>query len=181
MNPDQVLRVSMNTNMTKFTDRAYQALSRFRQVQINASMEGVAEHNDYVRYGSTWETITEAVNKMRGMPNVYILPVHVLQHTSVYTLPRLKAYCQDNGLQLKCSEIYHNSAHGISTIDSVSPADVDQFKRYLEQNPDQTFQAWAAKYNFNLEKHQRYQKYVTMLDSIRGTDFQATFSPNWVL
>jgi hypothetical protein len=105
----------------------------------------------------------------------------VLQHTSIYTLPRLKAYCQDIGLQLKCSEIYHNSAHGISTIDSVSPADVAQFREYLEVNPDQTFQAWVAKYNFDPEKHARYQKYVTMLDSIRGTDFLATFSPKWVL
>ena len=181
MNPDQVAKVSMNTNMTKFTDRAYQALSRFRQVQINASMEGVAEHNDYVRYGSEWHTIARAVDKLRSMANVYLLPVHVLQHTSIYTLPRLKAYCQDNRLQLKCSEIYHNSAHGISTIDSVSPADVAQFREYLEANPDQTFQAWVAKYNFDPEKHARYQKYVTMLDSIRGTDFLATFSPKWVL
>jgi radical SAM protein with 4Fe4S-binding SPASM domain len=181
MDPEKVVKVSMNTNLTRFNERIYTALSRFRLVQINASVEGVAEHNDYVRYGSQWPQLEEAIARLRTMPNVDLLPVHVLQHTSIFTLPRLKAYMQANGLRLKCSEVYHNSGHGVLTIDSVSPADVDNFKQYLEQNPDQTFQAWAAKYNFNLEKHKKYQKYVTMLDSIRGTDFQATFSPNWVL
>ena len=181
MDTEKVIKVSMNTNLTKFNERIYTALSRFKLVQINASMEGVAEHNDYVRYGSEWSQLEATVARLRTMPNVDILPVHVLQHTSIFTLPRLKAYCQDNGLRLKCSEVYHNSGHGVLTIDSVSPADVAKFKQYLEQNPDPTFEAWVAKYNFNPEKHTRYREYVALLDSIRGTDFLATFSPNWVL
>lgn len=181
MDPDRVVKVSMNTNLTKFNERIYTALSRFKLVQIHASMEGVAEHNDYVRYGSEWSQLEATVARLRTMPNVDILPVHVLQHTSIFTLPRLKAYCQDNGLRLKCSEVYYNSGHGVLTIDSVSPADVDGFKQYLRLNPDATFEAWVAKYNFNLEKHTRYREYVALLDSIRNTDFLATFSPNWVL
>jgi sulfatase maturation enzyme AslB (radical SAM superfamily) len=171
----------MNTNLTKFNERIYTALGRFRSVQVNASIEGVAEHNDYVRHGSQWHQLEETIVRLRTMPNVNILPVHVLQHTSVFTLPRLKAYCQSNNLQLKCCEVYHNSGHGILTIDSVSPADVAVFQQYLAQNPDPTFQAWVNKYNFNPEKHARYREYVALLDSIRNTDFDTVFHPNWVL
>lgn len=181
MDPDRVIRVSMNTNLTKFNERIYTALGRFRSVQVNASIEGVAEHNDYVRHGSQWHQLEETIVRLRTMPNVNILPVHVLQHTSVFTLPRLKAYCQSNNLQLKCCEVYHNSGHGILTIDSVSPADVAVFQQYLAQNPDPTFQAWVNKYNFNPEKHARYREYVALLDSIRNTDFDTVFHPNWVL
>ena len=181
MDPDQVIKVSMNTNLTKFNERIYTALSRFRLVQINASMEGIAEHNDYVRYGSQWQQLEEAVARLRTMPNVDLLPVHVLQHTSVFALPRLKDYCQSQGLKLMCSEVYHNSGHGVLTIDSVSPADVSEFQAYLDQNPDPTFQAWVNKYCFNQEKHARYREYIALLDSIRNTDFDAVFHPHWVL
>jgi radical SAM protein with 4Fe4S-binding SPASM domain len=181
MDPARVIKVSMNTNLTKFNERIYTALSRFQSVQINASMEGVAEHNDYVRYGSQWHQLEEAIVRLRTMPNVDLLPVHVLQHTSIFTLPRLKAYCQSNNLPLKCSEVYPNSGHGVLTIDSVSPADVAGFQQYLAQNPDPTFQAWVNKYNFDPERHARYREYVALLDSIRNTDFDAVFHPNWVL
>jgi sulfatase maturation enzyme AslB (radical SAM superfamily) len=168
MDPVRVIKVSMNTNLTKFNERIYTALSRFRLVQIHASMEGVAEHNDYVRYGSQWHQLEETISRLKTMSNVNILPVHVLQHTSIFALPRLKAYCQSQGLQLKCGEVYHNSGHGVLTIDSVSPADVAGFQQYLAQNPDPTFQAWVNKYNFDQEKHARYREYVALLDSIRG-------------
>lgn len=179
MDPERVIKVSMNSNMTKFTDRAYRAFERFKLVHINASMEGVEEHNDYVRYGSAWQLITETVARLRNMPNVNILPVHVLQHTSVFALPRLKQYCQDIGLPLKCSEVYHQSAWGNITLHSVSPHDIEKFKLYLAENPDPTFQAWIDKYKFDLHKHQRFHQYVDMLDSIRGTNFSATFNPTW--
>jgi len=180
MDADRVIKVSMNSNMTRFTDRAYQAFERFQLVHINASMEGVAEHNDYVRHGSDWSQITETVERLRTMPNVNIMPVHVLQHTSIFALPRLRTYCESVGLQLKCSEVYHQSAHGNITRDSASPVDVQRFRDYLNDNPEPTFQAWIDKYQFDPVRHAGFHRYVNMLDSIRGTNFDSTFNPTWM-
>lgn len=179
---DSNVVVGFNTNMTKFSDKIYNTLAKFQRVVVHASVEGINEHNDYVRYNSQWGVIDTAIKKLQTFNNVNITLVHVLQHTSIFALPNLLEYGQQNNLIILPDVVYDSGygGGGYLTIDSVSPTDVDNFKKYLTANLNPVIEAWVNTYSFNLDKHRRYQEYVNMLDGIRSTNFNATFNPTWI-
>jgi radical SAM protein with 4Fe4S-binding SPASM domain len=182
LDPAHVIKISFNTNMTKCSDKIFETFKKFKWVEIYASVEGVEEHNDYVRYGSKWSVIDSAIQRLREYTNVKLILMSVLQHTSVFTVPRLIEYANTNNLELLFSEVYHASGFGEGgylVLDSVAPADIDKFRDYLTHHPNSTLHAWIDGYQFDTEKHARYREYVTMLDGIRGTNFQQIFSPSW--
>lgn len=184
INDDKIIRISFNTNMTKLTDKLLNSLSRFKKgvVNISASLEGVGKQNDYVRYGSKWDTISNAIDQVLALPNLNLSISSVLQATSVYSVPGLIEYAKNKKISLKFSEVYSESGYGTGgylTINSVTPADIAILQQYLDTTPNSVLQAWINTYKFNLEKHIQFRKYTEMIDSIRGTDFKTTFNPIW--
>lgn len=176
-------QTSVNTNMTKFTERIYQALQQRPNLKLVASIEGTHEHNDYVRWPSRWAEIATAFDRLG---NTSINVHHVLQHTSMFVLPRLLSWADDRRLPMTFGEIYRGSIDGtgMMTLDSVSPVDYQRFCQWLESyhGPYKALLAnWAATYSFSQGLHQRFWRYTRTLDSIRGTDFDGVFAPSWAL
>jgi len=177
------VKVTFNTNMTRFTKKVFVALSRFKTVGISASLEGVGKHNDYIRYGSKWETIVQAVDTIKKYPNIQLTIETVLQHSSIYTLPDLIKYAKDNNIKIHFNEVYTNSGYGSGgylTINSAAPDDVEKFKLYLKENPNPTLESWINSYKFDPEQHAKFRKFVGVTDKIRGVSFQQMFNPAWI-
>lgn len=182
---DTLLR--FNTNMTKISDKVLNALEKFTEIEIEASIDGVGSHNNYYRNGSEWESIRQNFAKLKARQNITLDISYILQHTSLYTMKDVLSFADDQGLQLMFGEVYSGSVDGSGhlTINSASEKDVDNFKAWfntsnsISQTHRETVQKWLDGYEPAPHLHQRFKDYVKMLDSIRGTDFVKTFNPSW--
>lgn len=168
------------TNLTRISDKVLQSFSRFRSIIINVSLEGVQTHNDYVRYGSRWIDIEQNIQRLKGLKNIRININHVLQHTSVFALPRLIEWSDVHDLNITYQPVYEHSypAPKVLTINSVQPCHVEMFAQWLQSNPDPVLDSWITQYVFDLQLHNQFRQYVNMLDRIRGCNFDKTFGIN---
>lgn len=172
-------KVALNTSLYTENQQTLDLLSSINDLDIAVSIEGVGEHNDYIRYGSKWNVVH---NNLLRFKNATCS--HVLQHTSVFALPGLVEYCNDNNLNLLFGEVFSGSypGEGVLTINSAHPADVDSFKSWLTtyNGPHKKLlDNWVSKYNYDSELNQKFHNYMSMLDGIRGTNFKETFNPTY--
>jgi len=175
--------LSFNTNGTRLPDSTLALLENRPNLIINISLDGIGPHNDYIRSGSTWQTIENNINKLRKR-NIKIFFYYILQHTSLFTFKSVYNYCVKNDINLEIGEIYHGSVDGSGhlTLSSADKTDVDTFKEWLStiNSPKvKVVDNWLKNYKFNSQLHDRFKQYFNMLDSVRGTDFAKTFNPSW--
>jgi radical SAM protein with 4Fe4S-binding SPASM domain len=180
LDPIQIKSITFYTNLTKLSDRMLTAFKRFKKIKLGVSLEGVGNHNDYIRHGSKWSIIENNINIVKQYSNIEIMPTHVLQHTSLFSLPGLIDFCQSNRFSLGLHEIYYNSypGPGVLTINSADPADVDKFKTWLNTYHGRyknLLTNWVNSYKFDSTLNEKFHEYIDMLDGIRGKDFQTTF------
>jgi len=175
--------VTFNTNLTRLSDRAVGYLKKFKRVILQVSLDGVADHQEWIRWNSRWDDIDRNINTVCSIDNITVNFSYLLQHTTVYTWPKLWQYLQPLQKEVVLLPVYENTmGQGMLTQNSVSPADIQKFKTWIELNPsqhDQTLNQWISNYQFNPELHQRFRDYVNMLDNIRGGNFARTFDPSW--
>jgi len=181
---DQKTILTFNTNMTRINDRVLNALKRFNHITIDASIDGIGPHNDYLRNGSKWNTISENFNKLKKFNNIELYIHYIFQHTSLFTVKNVVEFANNNDIKINFGEVYPGSVDnsGHLTIHSASEKDVDNFKTWLNSctfKQKNTIQNWVDTYKFNPQLHNRFKEYVRMLDSIRGTNFVKTFNPSW--
>lgn len=175
--------VSINTNLTRVTERTIEAFKKFQQVLVSVSLDGVGAHQEYVRSGSNWAELDHNIQTVLQIPNVSLEFSYLLQHTSVYSWPALWNYLRSYNKKIFVTPVYGGTmGDGILTQHSVAPLDMQAFADWHKNNStpyDATIDKWIQDYQFDPAKHQQYRDYVGMLDSIRGTDFVATFNPTW--
>ncbi len=175
--------LSFNTNGTKLLDSTLALLENRPNLIINISLDGIGEHNNYIRSGSKWQDIENNVKRFK-QKNIKILFYYILQHTSLFTFQPVYEYCVKNNIELGIGEIYSGSVDGSGhlTLNSASKNDVDSFKKWLSTiNSPKVIVVdnWLKNYKFDNKLHDRFKQYFTMLDSVRGTDFVKTFNPSW--
>lgn len=175
--------VTFNTNLTRLSERTVEYLKKFKKVILQVSLDGVSDHQEWIRWNSRWADIDHNINTVCNINNITVNFSYLLQHTTVYTWPALWNYLQPLNKEVILLPVYENTiGQGVLTQNSVSPADMHKFKTWVEHNPgphDQTLQQWISNYKFDVKLHQEFQDYVNMLDRIRGGNFVRTFDPNW--
>jgi molybdenum cofactor biosynthesis enzyme MoaA len=182
IDPKTYLR--FNTNMTRINDKVLEALKKFDTIDIEASIDGTGQHNDYIRYGSKWNSIVENFKKLKTCNNINVNIYYILGHTSLFTLKDVIAFAKDIDIKIDLGEVYYGSVDGSGhlTINSASEKDIDNFKTWLNScsfKQKNAVQTWLDSYKPNANLHNRFKEYVNMLDSIRGTNFVKTFNPSW--
>jgi len=177
---DSKTPLQFNTNMTKINHKVIDALEKFDSVYIIASIDGVGQHNNYLRHGSDWPVVEDNFKIFQSMPNVRLDIGYILQHSSVYTLQNVVEFANTNNIRIWMGEVYDDS--GYLGINSVLTDDVERAKRHLDccnHEQRKTVQCWLDSHHFDAKLHKKYKEYVKTLDSIRGTDFVKTFNPSW--
>jgi sulfatase maturation enzyme AslB (radical SAM superfamily) len=175
--------LSFNTNGTVLSDSTLELLENRPNLIVNISLDGIAEHNDYIRSGSKWQDIERNVNRFK-QKNIKILFYYILQHTSLFTFQSVYEYCLNNDIALEIGELYNGSVDGSGhlALNSADKNDVKEFKKWLLTTDSPKLKVvdnWLENYNFDQKLHDRFRQYFTMLDSVRGTDFAKTFKPSW--
>lgn len=152
-------------------------------MRVDISLDGINEHNNYIRSGSKWQDVESNIKRLK-QKNIKIFFNYILQHTSLFTFRPVYEYCIKNNINLVIGEIYGGSVDGSGhlTLNSADEKDVNSFKKWLSTiNSPKVIVVdnWLKNYKFNNKLHDRFKKYFTMLDSVRGTDFVKTFNPSW--
>tara|TARA_B110001454_G_scaffold214900_1_gene235430 strand:+ start:640 stop:1821 length:1182 start_codon:yes stop_codon:yes gene_type:complete len=176
--------LKFNTNMTRINDKVLEALKKFDTIEIEASIDGTGQHNDYIRYGSNWNSIIENFKKLKTYNNISVNIYYILQHTSLFTLKNVIEFTNDIDIRMYVGEVYYGSVDGSGhlTINSASINDINNFKTWFNScsfKQKNAVQTWLDSYKPNANLHNRFKEYVNMLDSIRGTNFVKTFNPSW--
>ena len=175
------VRLLFVTNMTTLREDILEIFHEFASIGMVISLEGIGEKNDYVRSGSDFTVIQQNLQRLRqeNYRDLKLTVNHVLQHTSVYSLPELVRWCRQHEMEMHFSSIFTQHM----TINSVPPEALAGFKSWMENSPDLEdherlyIQGSVDRYEFDPEAYAKFRKYMAMLDSIRGNDFEKTFSP----
>ena len=175
--------LAFSTNGTKLPNNTLALLQNRPNLKIHISIDGIGEHNDYIRSGSSWKDIENNVTKLKER-KIDFMFYYLLQHTSLFTFRHVYEYCVKNDIQLEIGEIYNGSVDGSGhlTLMSAKQNDVDRLKKWLStiNSPNiKVVDNWLEKYEYNAKLHDRFKQYFAMLDSVRGTNFVKTFNPCW--
>lgn len=63
------IELFFNLNFTRLTDEFVELISHFKWTSINASLDGVRETNDYIRYPSRWDELVANFEKLANHPS----------------------------------------------------------------------------------------------------------------
>ena len=183
--PEEV-SVLFVTNMTMIKEKTLDILSRFKEVTLMLSLEGVGDMNGYVRYPSRWEDIVQNIetvrNRFRGASTKLSMSInHTFQHTSIYSLPDLYTWADQQEFEIFFSTV---GGRDYLRVDSVPEKDMAQFqewfknKKNLKKDKQDFIQNTIDIYKFNPDLYRDYRKYIGVLDDIRGTNYDALFNPS---
>lgn len=75
-----------NTNCTNVNKKFTNLIAQFDKVNINASIDGIGEVNDYIRSPSRWSQISKNIEILAQMPNVHLGVTPTVQVYNVFNL-----------------------------------------------------------------------------------------------
>lgn len=84
-----------NTNCTNVNKKFTNLISQFDRVNINASLDGVGEINDYIRAPSNWNQISKNVEILAQMPNVHLGVTPTVQVYNIFNLVEILKWVDD--------------------------------------------------------------------------------------
>jgi radical SAM protein with 4Fe4S-binding SPASM domain len=185
-NPENIV-LTLTTNATVLSDEIYDLLSRFKELSVTVSLEGVGKHNNYLRYGSEWSVVKNNIFRLQQLPNLSFGKVgvnHVLQHTSRLSLLPLLEFCQEHNIMIRVGDLVGaDHLH----VNSMTQHQHQQFLNDLLAARDRykqnfvTFSAvvyslnFLSKYTFDCEANKKFYNYINLIDSIRGTNYFEVF------
>lgn len=176
--------ISLNTNFFQSKQRNLDALKKFREVHFIISLDAVGEMYNYIRSGANWDDVKKNIDSLYKYPRFKVGMHTVLQHASVFALPGLLEFLETQTIQTSLHEVHNDSypGNGAMTINSVHPADIEKFKRWLDKYNGvfkEMLTNWVNAYRYDPDANKRFHQYVEVLDSIRGTSFKETFNPTY--
>lgn len=175
--PDpELVTISLTTNATKINSKLLTCLSKFKTVWISVSLEGIEDANNLIRYPSVWSEIEQNILTLKELPKVYLNINHVLQCFSVVTLVPLLKWCDKHKFNVE--NVLLTDPEYLK-INSVEVELVDRFRAQLKQlqlknnqNVVNQVVEFLNGYKFDPVLKEQRLKYVTTLDTIRGTDLK---------
>jgi len=85
----QGIIIDYNSNITNIPDRILSLWTNFLEVRIGASIDGVGEVNDYIRYPSRWSAIEKNYKKLSTMKNCNHWVASTVMAYNILYLPEL--------------------------------------------------------------------------------------------
>jgi radical SAM protein with 4Fe4S-binding SPASM domain len=170
----ELVTVSFTTNGTRVNTELLDVLSKFKTVWISASLEGIGDHNDTIRYLSNWQEVEKNIIELAKLPNLYFNINHVLQCFSASTLIPLLHWCEQKQFTISLNPLSHPV---YLSINSVEPGVIDKFTQELGEltlqvNYKSVSQviAFLKTYQYDENLHKQRIQYLTKLDQIRNTE-----------
>jgi MoaA/NifB/PqqE/SkfB family radical SAM enzyme len=84
-----------NINCTNVNKQFLSLISQFDQVIINASIDGIGEVNNYIRYPSKWEQVSNNVESLASLPNVKLGITPTVQVYNIFDLVNILKWADE--------------------------------------------------------------------------------------
>ena len=189
--PIERINLIITTNATVIKPAVLDLLSRARQLGVTISLEGTQAHNDYLRFGSSWCDIDANVKELAKLKNCPVVVInHVLQHSSIHTLPAVVEYALINQYQITIHKLTFPPWLSIAGVPMEKRQGLlDQLRQQIDRSQlaryPKSFRSWlesAVKEtqttSYDLTLKEKFDSYINTIDEIRGTSYQKTFLEN---
>ena len=174
-NPNRI-KLHYTTNATIFPDQEFWDIwDKFQGLDIQLSIDGVADRFEYLRYPASWSVVTDNAARYQARDNLQISISHTVSWLNVMYLDELFDWCQAEGLPEPYLGAVSRPAYldprclphtaKFSVIDRLSASEhapVRQFAQYLSQHgPDVSWDQCL--------------RWIDALDLIRNRDWKSVF------
>ena len=182
INIDQSKNITIHytTNGQQYPDNEFWELwSNFKEVDMQLSIDGIAERYEYIRYPANWDTLVDNVrlfiNNKKKLDNIRLSVSHTVSAYNVYYLEEFFIWCIKTGLPKPylgrvnhparlSPEVWHDEAKKaiVEKLQSSKVKEVQQWANILLNNKSDA-------------KHNEFVSYAKQHDKYRGTSFVTTF------
>jgi len=173
--------ISINTNANHFpSEELIGLLQKFKRVNIDISLDGFEEKNEYIRFPSNWQ-ITEKnlklFNELEKVNKKFRVGLgHTLSAYNIYYLPEFFKWTKEFGFKTNpyISRLTTPEHFSIFVYtDSVKQAIITKLLK--SKNIECIKWAQVLKDSKSNDQFQEFLKYKNIHDNYRGTNFAKTF------
>jgi MoaA/NifB/PqqE/SkfB family radical SAM enzyme len=106
------------TNLTIINLGLFENFSKFKEVWLSVSVEGIQETHEYLRYGHKWETLETNIRLIQEMkiPNLIFKVNHVVQTPSYHSIIPMTEYFDDLNMDIHPILLKSPKHHHISAL-----------------------------------------------------------------
>lgn len=160
-----ILSITTNGSIS-LADSFIKKLQEFKHIWMCVSVDGIGEVGEYIRYGSTWDTVNSTIQQLSKLSNCTFRISTVLQFFSSLTMPGIVDYA--NRYNFKIELLKYIGDRPFLSINAISPEVMRKFKQYAEEHYPLLTNYLTEQYKFDPELHRQCYAYVKTLNSIRN-------------
>lgn len=163
-----------SSNMTGIPDRAIEIWKSFKHVQVNASVDDLAERNRYIRYPADWNVVEASLDKLRDN-RIGVAVLQTVSAMNLFYLDEYNAWAYRRGFQVIHNFVFDPPYLSPNALpEKVRRAILEKLAKKLPASqmgplnslflgPDQP-ELWS-----------QFKSYTRKLDELRGESFEKTF------
>ena len=115
------ITLNITTNLTNINQEFKDKLKHFSKIEMQVSIDGLEEVNNYIRFPSKWNTIVKNMNTYLKMPNVNVLINHTVQLYNIMSIDKfINWYCDNykstKNIRLNIAPIHSPNYHSCSFL-----------------------------------------------------------------
>jgi organic radical activating enzyme len=164
-----------NINMTNLPDKLIELWSKFKKVQITASIDDLGERNDYIRAGSKWSEVITNLDKLQSYPWIETSVCQTISWMNVYYVNEFNKFMRERGLHVHMNYVYDPVFLSVSVLPSFYKDII--LSRSTDLNSWQ-LNSLASQFKGDEELFQKGLVYNEWLDQNNKMSFKDTF-PEW--
>jgi len=181
-NPHEI-QIDFNSNFQSWNPKFWEILSRFKKLNILASIDGIGDTAEYHRYLSKWNIVERNVLKVKELlpqADLKISPTWTM--FNIWKLGDLATWCEKHDFDSCIGNIALNKEQSIAfihpdyrkTIKDIF--DKSYWARDIRVKPEfDELHSTIDSSKFTKDSFVNLCEFVQTVDSIRGTDYKKTF------
>jgi len=157
-----------STNMTYLPKKLLGIWSKFKKVEISASIDDLAERNDYIRYPSKWSKIQSVLSNISMLPNIDLAIVQTISALNFLQLPEFAKWIKVNNFKWSVNHVTSPSYLNANILPQ--DARMQIFSQLETIAPSYITHELMLHYNGPANGEiNNFVQYITKLDEIRNT------------
>jgi hypothetical protein len=176
----QASRISLHytTNVTVYPDDSWWDLwQHFKEIEMQLSLDGVAQRFEYIRYPASWHSVEQNVLKYSKATttNLKLSVSHTVSAYNIYYLDEFLTWCDNTGLPLPWQGRVHTPVHMRPSV--WRPQAREYIINHLINSKHSDCATWAnyLQHHDDSDQFEKFVEYLHLHDQYRNLNFKNTF------
>jgi len=161
------------TNATFFPDKYVKYLKKFKFIRLDLSLDGTGSINEYIRYGKSWDTITNTIDKWldykKTNSNIDLSIFTTVQAYNIHDINNLKLLSSNLGLDFR-GVLLSSPTH--LSVNALTPA-------YIEKIKDSSNEDFLKEYQFSKSDFKKLKQFTSMFDKGSSLEIKNIIPDLW--